>query len=536
MNILLVDDEIYCVRGISDSVRWDALGIDRVLTAYSMAQAIEVFESERVDILLADVEMPKGTGLDLLEWAHAHGHRPVTLFLTSHARFEYAQKAIQLQSIGYVLKPADGEKLEAELRRAVTMIRKDEEQKRLKDLADAWNSNHDGRLEAFWRDLLDGVIPPEADAVRRALQRRQLPAGLADQPHRLVLAHAGEGPEDDRWEKDLLDYAVRNVLTEVILDSRPAPVLRMGDGRMVMVCASDSPAPNACADPFLARCDEAARACGRSLPGQYALFVSAPGVPADAQRLHAELRSLDAAVLATESAAFSAPELSACADRPAPEIPLDAWTEALLTHSRHRISADLRAMLGGKGTEPVSCIARPHLHALYHGVLQVIFTAFEKRNAAASDRIADEEDATRSLPTATDSVEGFLAWADQALTHAENRLGSHHVSGSIVDSVRRYIAAHLSDETLNRSRIAAEIHLNPDYLSTLFKEKTGESLTSYITTERLKLARKLLVSTELPVGDIAMSTGYSDLAYFSRQFKQSAGISPQQYRKAANNQ
>ena len=61
MKILIVDDEIYAVEAIREMIDWQTLGIDEVLTAYSMRQAQKQLSEKSVDILLCDIVMPQGT-------------------------------------------------------------------------------------------------------------------------------------------------------------------------------------------------------------------------------------------------------------------------------------------------------------------------------------------------------------------------------------------------------------------------------------------------------------------------------------------
>jgi AraC-like DNA-binding protein len=70
------------------------------------------------------------------------------------------------------------------------------------------------------------------------------------------------------------------------------------------------------------------------------------------------------------------------------------------------------------------------------------------------------------------------------------------------------------------------------YFSRLFKEYTGQSFLSYLNTYRVKHAEKMLKSTEMPVLDIAMESGFNSLPTFNRTFKQVKGCSPTFYRKA----
>lgn len=127
MHILIVDDEYYIVQGIVDGVDWNALGIDKVSSAFSMAQAQEVFRSEPVDLLLTDIEMPKSSGLDLIRWAASEGYTPVSLILTGHQLFDYAKEAVHLHCFGYILKPVSISALTKELQDAITAIPSKEE-------------------------------------------------------------------------------------------------------------------------------------------------------------------------------------------------------------------------------------------------------------------------------------------------------------------------------------------------------------------------------------------------------------------------
>ncbi len=97
MNILVVDDEYYIVKNIIETTDWSALGIEQAFPAYSASQAKRIFEgSQDIDILLTDIEMPRETGLQLVEWLHENNFHPIVLVLTGHQRFDYAQEALNL--------------------------------------------------------------------------------------------------------------------------------------------------------------------------------------------------------------------------------------------------------------------------------------------------------------------------------------------------------------------------------------------------------------------------------------------------------
>jgi YesN/AraC family two-component response regulator len=78
---------------------------------------------------------------------------------------------------------------------------------------------------------------------------------------------------------------------------------------------------------------------------------------------------------------------------------------------------------------------------------------------------------------------------------------------------------------------AAKVHLNPSYLSQLFKQQTGKTFSDYVNEVRLEEAKKLLVHTALRVSEVSERLGYTDLTYFSGSFKKLTGHTPSEYRK-----
>lgn len=68
MNVLLVDDDFYVIAALQKKIDWESLHIDTVYTANNVAQAREIIEKHSVQILISDIEMPQGSGLELLAW------------------------------------------------------------------------------------------------------------------------------------------------------------------------------------------------------------------------------------------------------------------------------------------------------------------------------------------------------------------------------------------------------------------------------------------------------------------------------------
>ena len=100
----------------------------------------------------------------------------------------------------------------------------------------------------------------------------------------------------------------------------------------------------------------------------------------------------------------------------------------------------------------------------------------------------------------------------------------------VISSIIRYMQEHLSEE-ISLSVLADEFHLNPQYISQLFKNEIGVGFLAYLTNIRIEKAKKLLLSTALSVTEISSLAGYSDYRVFTKVFKKAEGVTPSQFRR-----
>ena len=79
--------------------------------------------------------------------------------------------------------------------------------------------------------------------------------------------------------------------------------------------------------------------------------------------------------------------------------------------------------------------------------------------------------------------------------------------------------------------LAEQFHLSSQYISQLFKSEIGVKFLAYLTNVRMEQAKKLLLSSDLPIAEVAERSGYGDYRVFTKVFKKSEGITPSQYRR-----
>lgn len=115
-------------------------------------------------------------------------------------------------------------------------------------------------------------------------------------------------------------------------------------------------------------------------------------------------------------------------------------------------------------------------------------------------------------------------------SRANTQADSEKREERVISSITRYMQEHLSEE-ISLSVLAEEFHLNPQYISQLFKNEIGVGFLAYLTNIRIEKAKKLLLSTSLSVTEISERTGYGDYRVFTKVFKKTEGITPSQFRR-----
>jgi AraC family transcriptional activator of pobA len=89
------------------------------------------------------------------------------------------------------------------------------------------------------------------------------------------------------------------------------------------------------------------------------------------------------------------------------------------------------------------------------------------------------------------------------------------------------------DETISLSDVARAVSLTPGHLTTVVRERTGRTVLEWITERRMAEARRLLVQTDLPVGEVGRRVGFGDPAYFTRCFRRVHDTTPSGWRRSS---
>ncbi len=107
----------------------------------------------------------------------------------------------------------------------------------------------------------------------------------------------------------------------------------------------------------------------------------------------------------------------------------------------------------------------------------------------------------------------------------------HSATGeNTVQIMKEYVKTNFGGDITVKTLAEKVFFMNPAYLSHLFKEKVGESFSTYLCKVRMEKARSFLENSQYSITEIATITGYNDTSQFIRIFKREFGVTPKKYR------
>ena len=130
-TILLVDDDQSFRRVLEYQLREDGY---RVLTAANVSSALQQFDQDAVDIVVTDVRMPGGDGMELLARLKTRQPDLPVMMLTAHGTIGAAVEAMKSGAVDYLTKPFSRDQLRMALTRTLDVAALKRENRRLREV------------------------------------------------------------------------------------------------------------------------------------------------------------------------------------------------------------------------------------------------------------------------------------------------------------------------------------------------------------------------------------------------------------------
>ncbi|RKM57415.1 response regulator [Butyrivibrio sp. X503] len=530
MRVLIVDDDIATVDVIRDTVDWTSLDVEDVFTAYNIKEAKKILTDEPIDIVISDIEMPKGSGIELLKWYREQELDGEFLFLTCHESFDYATSAMKLHVFEYLLKPFDVHVMEATLRKMIGDLLDKRNIKETSELG-KWAKKNTSRLyNNFWMDILTSKIAPSASDIEKEIASRRLdvdPKGL----YRLVVSRLS-GIEKDREiiSISLILFILENIHMEVLLGDPQANFATGfevgGEVFIVSIVPVDEGKEEQSKKDILEKSNVLLTQQKKILFSEMTTCIGRSVHMHEFYDAYQKIKGIIQKNVSYYGTAFC--EEDVANNRSSLGINLDSSKlEALLSsNNKMEFMSIIKTCLNE--TSKGNALTDDALNRLVKEIQQIVYTYLGKKQIGAIGLIEDEN-LGKLEKNATKSVIDMIKWVGYLLDATFEYEKKILKSFTICDKINTYIRQHYK-EHIGRNEIAEEFFLAPEYLSKVYKKETGISINEAIAACRVEQA-KLLLDRGERVSDVAEKVGFDNFTYFSTTFKKLEGVSPTKYKK-----
>ena len=526
-NLLIIDDEPLILESLYQMVLKKKKEQLYLFKATNGPEALRIFESRHIDIMMTDICMPGMDGIRLQEIVREKWPDCQVIFLTGQKEFALAKRAVTPGVISYVLKTEEDSAILSAIDMAWERL-----EKLYSDRA---------RVMGLHRSLQEAIPVMKRDCVKSILyntsQEDGIPSGLseqlrvvnpdfqADAPFLLFLTDLSETP--DTMEQE----AVREILDQTV----PGKYVRLSafSEKNILCFFLQGEISVKLLREFL---DIALNMCEKSGLRKPDIYIFGQPVSvkdaADAwyflncRRIELGVENGISVCLPDKTGTEAQAAGIACEDAIDRELldnyliqlDRDGWLNAVR-------NLFLRAGQGGE-MQRISAYMETAA-SLLMAIRQYIPQENSFLDEAGLRRLSNyqyHENFKAACAWLTELSERYFLERERARTDARSYL---------IRRVNRYVEEHLADD-VSLVGIGDHLGLSASYLSRLYKEVAGISLNRYIADRRISAAKRLLADETIKMQSIAEQTGLRSASYFTHYFKRYTGSTPQEYRKNLN--
>ncbi len=525
MRILICDDDQSLMQVIVSHVNWKELGIDHVLTAENGVKAKELIRQFKPEVILCDIGMPMVNGIEVLKYIRETGLESEFAFLTCYEDFEYAREAVRYGARRYLTKPVVFEELIPALKEMTAAAAAKQERVQT---SEALRTEDHLVLNTILRAIRDGMYEEDPERINERLKihRSTLMADTMIRliPYRVDLGNAvGQNPEDPLW-REIVQTSAKMILHSETMETAVVDV----DGNtlkalLFLTEEVDSARLKENCEGFVARMKE--------VYGIAPVMLISPRIPlATTWSVNRKMIEQLHHLRFQEGRVFEYGAENRNENNPAP-VRSAVNEEKILGYLRTRDQAGyLRYMAGS-----VNQITRQgqnsdiQMTLLHHSLLRLFYTCAETNHIDRHDIFGSEAIRMADGNCESSSYE-MIRYAGMLFARMMELLEKEGSSDDAISLAKHYIEKHYA-ENLDRDMIAKAAHITPNYLSKLFHQETGMSLREYVNQLRIREAKRMMLSTESSIGEIASNVGFDNISYFSTVFRKMTGLSPVEWRE-----
>lgn len=487
-KVLLVEDEVFVRASVKRIINWEELGFTIIGEAGNGVEALDLIKKTQPDLIICDIIMPLKNGVDLLKEAREAGSDASFVMLSCMNDFEYVQQAMEYGASHYVLKLSMSVTVMTELLQKVEVELHRRKKQKLQEMSQDFLDTY----TLIWKSLFNSSGEPFA------LDLAATP--LRDfKEHHLTIFSVLHGPSNFNQTSfenlELLKDSRRNILH-----------FFTNSGHTTVFCWSTT-SQVILADP---KADYPYPLAYISVESPYKLVEAWSAV----------LKRIDNFWYGRE-AGLARANLKQGLDGSAYQVPWEQMHDLLQNFEQNNTAKCLEII------ERTWASLEEKALSMYP--VKEIALQFDSLFRHINQGHPGEPEAFKNS-TSHRQLKELLAESIKDSINQRNWESQHITDHPEINKVISYITqTYYKEVTL--STLADYVGMDANYLSNLFKKKTGENIIHYIHRIRIDHAKSYLVQTGLPVNEIGEKVGFVNDNYFIKIFKRFTDVTPSHYRK-----
>jgi two-component system response regulator YesN len=527
---MIVDDEMLARVGIKTIIPWQENGMELVGEFDNGQKAFDMIGTLAPDIIITDIKMPVMDGIELIKATRKAGMRIKFIVLSAYDDFLLVKEAMGIGAYDYVLKlQMDADNLIRILENACKDIEGERKEKLLDTNArDLMRSHLTVLKNDFVKSIVHGKLNAEDD-----IRNKMDIYGVELEPRNLVclvLRLENIQKFEKSGSNDLVRSSILNIAEEITSNYGKNFALMEEDNCVVLCSLSvgkDISVP------------EAVQRLAKDLKGflkdsmDIVISVGISGICQRCSDIAKVYREAGEAI--NSNYVYLSGSIMKYADITSSrknqegmlfETELNILGEAIkaLNYANIRRGFD---GLKNKILEHQS-ISFKYLVNTCHVLVYIANGFAEDNNIQTDDIWGNDIDPYQQL-SKLKTIDDYAGWVDQLETKICGVIESDMGDNKIIMKAKQYINQHFC-ESISLEEVAEQLGFSSSYSSRYFSRVVGESFSSYLTRQRINMAKELLGSSKYKVYEVASMVGYDNPHYFSRIFKKVTGCSPFEYK------
>lgn len=526
-KILIAEDEIWISALIRSIIQKGCPDTQIVGEALNGRKALEMIGALQPDIVLADINMPVLSGLQMIETSKKSGYKSKFIIISGYKDFSYVQQALRIGVEDYLLKPIDDNKLCSVIAHVIQKIESEASVSQRSSLNDS---------------LL------KAQFLSRLLINKSLSLSSSNEAFGLSFAPGQFQCAVIKFVHRSLDhsYLIANSLTGITARFRAAfaeqlkllcsEAFMISQGSYLLLFLNYPQEQTALVkDVLTALFDQLLSDCAEN---SIYIAMGLSDICSDFSLLSTAYRQAQHAAASRMSVGMGK-IIRFVPDGRKRNDPLSPLT--LSDHDRMVLNRALYSSLPDDLVSWFNRLFDDYVQRnniietetlLMLDISATLLTAFLDAVDALPFQVALNRSAFLEQLDVFPTVQKLRAHVGTLLQTAKSRINKQRdATDMTITRVTEYINKHLS-EAITLDEVARAVYLTPSYLSEYFKVKTGTNFKDYVLSRRMERGSELLRQKNSGrIQDVALQCGYADFKHFCRVFKKYTGVTPTEFRR-----